>query len=237
MSNPVLLDNVEHGALKVQHRHGLEFGDAVNQLLVVPTEFEEVQREYPIFFRKDPDGALHAVALLGLDRGENLFLAKDRWTTQYIPAVQRRGPFFIAVPPDQDCEPTVHIDLDDPRVSESVGEPLFKPHGGNTPYLEQVAHLLFTIHEGLAVAPRMFAAFEEFDLIESVAVNIDIGDGLTYDLPDLFTISADRLSALTGASLERLHRLGFLGAAIFVRSSLGNVARLIELKKLKRAED
>ena len=236
MPNRVRLNNVDHAALKVARCHGAAFGDAVNQLLVVPTEFEEVQREYPIFFRKDSEGQFQAVALLGLDRGENLFLDDNRWTTRYVPAVQRRGPFFIAVPSDVDSEPTVHIDLDDPRVSESDGEPLFKPHGGNAPYLEQIASALFTIHEGLAVAPTMFAAFEECGLIQPIGVDIAVGDGLTYNLPDLFTIAADQLAALTGSRLEQLQRPGFLAAAIFVRSSLGNVGRLIDLKNRKRTE-
>ena len=42
-----------------------------------PTEFAELQREYPIFLRKDHDnGDWQAVALLGFDQHENLFLQR-----------------------------------------------------------------------------------------------------------------------------------------------------------------
>jgi hypothetical protein len=58
---------------------------------VLPTEFEEVQREYPILIRKDPSGDYQAVALLGLDRDENLFLDETGWNARYVPAVQQRG--------------------------------------------------------------------------------------------------------------------------------------------------
>jgi hypothetical protein len=74
MTNRVLLNNVDHGDLRVVTGHGPAFGDNINQVLIFPTEFEAVQREYPIFFRKDADGAFQSVALLGLDRDENLFL-------------------------------------------------------------------------------------------------------------------------------------------------------------------
>lgn len=233
MANRVALNNVDHAALKVVPRAGPDFGDAVNQLLLVPTEFEAATREYPIFFRRDQDGNFQAIALLGFERGENLFLDGDRWTTRYVPAVQRRGPFFIAVRPDSG-EPIIHIDLDDPRVGESEGEPLFKPHGGNAPYLEHVAEALFAIHEGLAVAPRMFASFQELELLQPVELNVDLGDGLTVNIPNLFTIGSEQFAALGGDQLADLNRSGFLSAAVLARASLGNVAHLIDLKNRKR---
>ena len=63
MTEAVLLNNVDHHDLKVALGHDAAFGDAINQVLVLPTEFAEVQREYPILFRKDDAGAFRAVAL------------------------------------------------------------------------------------------------------------------------------------------------------------------------------
>lgn len=233
MPNRVILDNVEHATLTVAQRHGAEFGDAVNQILVFPTEFVEVQREYPILFSKDAAGALQAVALLGFERGENLFLDNEQWNARYVPAVQRRGPFFIAVRPD-DGEPIVHIDLDDPRVGDPGGEHLFKPHGGNAPYLDHVSEALFTIHEGLSTSAATFAAFAEHDLLQPIEVNLDLGDGLTYSLADYYTIGAQQLAALTGGVLEHFNCTGLLAAAIFARASLPNMNRLVQLKNAKR---
>ena len=77
----VLLNNVDHHDLRVVTRGGPEFGDAVNQVPVFPTEFENVQREYPIVFRNDAEGVVRPLALLGLARDENLFLdAQGQWT-------------------------------------------------------------------------------------------------------------------------------------------------------------
>src|SRR5262245_31107251 len=97
MTNHVLLNNVDHHDLRVIVRHGPEFGDSVNQLLVFPTEFESLQREYPIFFRRDQDGSYQPVVLLGLDREENLFLDAGEWRASYVPALAQRGPFSIAL--------------------------------------------------------------------------------------------------------------------------------------------
>src|ERR1051326_1222422 len=97
MTNRVLLNNIEHKDLRVVSRCGPAYGDAVNQMAVFPTEFEELQREFVILFRKDREGTYQAIILLGFDKDENLFLAEDRWTSRYVPAIQQRGPFSISI--------------------------------------------------------------------------------------------------------------------------------------------
>ncbi|WP_421737565.1 SapC family protein [Caulobacter sp.] len=233
MTNRVLLNNVDHADLRAIVGYGPRFGDNVNQALLLPTEFEEAQREYPILLRKDPQGDYQAVALLGLDRDENLFLDGGEWRARYVPAVQQRGPFSIALQDAKDGgapRPMIHVDLDHPRVSTSEGLPLFLPAGGNAPYLQHMIGVLGAIYDGLEVAKPMFAAFSELDLIEPVAIAIELVDGATYDLPDFHTIAADRLAALSGGDLERLHHSGLLRAAQWLVSSMGNVQQLVEMK-------
>jgi len=239
MTNKVPLNNVDHPDIRVIARSAAEYGDSVNQVLVFPTEFEEIQREYPIFFRRDANGALQAVALLGLDRDENLFLGERGWQGRYVPAALQRGPFTIALARGDsgDHEPMIHIDLDSPRVSRSEGLPVFLPHGGNTPYLEHITRVLSAIYTGLDVAGPMFAAFEKAGLIQPICVEIELSDVRKYVLPDLFAINGGALAQLDGAHLEGLHKAGFLALAFLVAASLGNVSRLIDLKNRKAGAD
>jgi hypothetical protein len=244
MTNTVLLDNVAHADLRVRTGYSAEFGDKINLALVLPTEFIFVQREYPILFRRDANGALQAVALLGLDKGENLFLDEPAWNARYVPAIQQRGPFLIGLhredagapsrePPGR--EPMVHVDLDHPRISRTEGERVFLRHGGNSPYLERATRMLQLLYHGVELARPMFAAFEEAGLIESLEAEVNLDGRVKYKLPDFFTINPDRLAALDGTALERLNRPGYLQLAIFVVHSLGNVQWLIELKNRRRA--
>lgn len=238
MTNRVLLNNVDHADLRVIPSYGPRFGDNINLVLVLPTEFEEVQREYPILLRKDPNGDYQAVALLGLDRDENLFLDGETWRARYVPAVQQRGAFSIALQdPGDGSEPApmIHVDLDHPRIGSGEGQPVFLPAGGNAPYLQQVMRVLGTIYDGLDLAPQMYAAFAALDLIAPVEINIALDGGASYDLPDFHTIDADRLAALSGIDLERMHRAGLLRAAQWIISSLGNIQHLVELKNRRLA--
>ncbi|GAB4524283.1 MAG: SapC family protein [Amphiplicatus sp.] len=241
MTRTALLNNIDHAKLRVITRYAAEFGDNVNQTLVFPTEFEEVQREYPIFFRKDESGTFQSVALLGFEKGENLFLDENGWNARYVPAAQARGPFSIALRRSDEAgappEPMIHVDLDHPRISETEGEPVFLPHGGNSPYLERVAQALRVIHRGVETSKSMFAAFEACGLIEPVTVEVRLSDTEKVTIPNRFTISRERLQRLSGEKLETLHKSGFFYAAFMALASLGNVSRLIELKNRKRAAE
>lgn len=240
MVRSVVLDNIAHSDLRVRIGHSAEFGDNLSSCVVFPTEFAYVQREYPIVFRRDTGGEYQSMALLGLEEGENLFLDEDGWNARYIPAIQARGPFLIGLQKDdQDGEevrrPVINVDLDNPRISSSDGQPVFLPHGGNSPYLEHVNRMLQIIHQGEQVRKQMFAAFEEAGLIEGMSLDVELDERTKYKMPGFLTISQERLAGLDGATLERLNRDGFLHLAMLVVTSLGNVSWLIELKNRKRA--
>ncbi|WAC49241.1 SapC family protein [Asticcacaulis sp. SL142] len=239
MSQPVPIDNVEHHDLKYAAGFSQAFGDSVNQIAVFPTEFADIQREYPIFFRRDDKNNFYAVALLGLDKDENLFLSDTDWNGHYVPAMIARGPFLIGfrahdIDGETRREPVIHADLDHPRFSRTEGEPLFLPHGGNAPRLERITRTLRTIHTGAEIMPAMFAAFESAGLLAPIEVDIRLDETTVYKIPDLFGISAEAMSGLAGEALHALNKQGFLALAFQAMSSLGNMSKLIEMKNRKR---
>jgi hypothetical protein len=239
MTNSVLLDNVTHKDIRVKTGYSTEFGDSINSCVVFPTEFAYVQREYPIVFRHDAQGDLQPIALLGFDENENLFLDEKGWNARYVPAIQQRGPFLIGLQKgdsgDERREAMVNVDLDHPRISQTEGEPVFLPHGGNSPYLEHMSRVLQLIYKGAGITRPMIAAFEEAGLIEPVDVNVELQRGPTFRLPGLLTVSQEKLAGLDGAQLARLNSAGFLQLAVLAMASVGNISRLIDLKNRKRA--
>ena len=74
MATLQLLNNIVHKDLRVQTHYSADFGDNISSVLVFPTEFDALHKEYPVLFRRHAEHGLQAVALLGLVSGENLFL-------------------------------------------------------------------------------------------------------------------------------------------------------------------
>jgi SapC protein len=240
MARHALLNNIAHKDLRVITRYGAEFGDNVGTMMVVPTEFADVQREYPIFFRKDATtGEFSSFALLGFSKDENLFLEDGAWKAAYVPGVIARGPFLIGFQERREGsevqrEAVIHVDLDDPRISSTEGEPIFLPQGGNSRYLDRVATILNGIRTGLEVSKAMFAAFTAADLIEPVKIEVKFNSEEQYDLLGLHTINQKKLAELDAETLHQLNRSGFLQGAFLVTASLNNVQRLIDMKGRRR---
>lgn len=240
MANNLLLNNVAHQDLKVAPGYSAEFGDNLGSVLAFPTEFVELQKEYPILFRKDPETDRYkATVLLGLNQNENLFLnpgARSGWAANYVPAVVAKGPFLIGVPPKDSPSsegPFIYIDMDHAKVGHKDGVALFLEQGGKSAYLKRIANVLEIIHNGMAVQDAMFDVFSEMDLIEPLSIEIDLHNGKKHKLVGNYTINHNKLAELSGDKLERLSRLGFLPLAYAVVTSLTNIQALTELKKNK----
>ncbi|WP_078083292.1 SapC family protein [Microbulbifer mangrovi] len=240
-NNYVLLNNVEHADLKVVEQYSCEAGDGAAAVMTFPTEFENIQREYPILLRKNPeDDTFQAVAILGLQKGESLFLAEGEnspangWTGNYVPAMVARGPFIIGFQEgsenNDNAQPMVFVDLEHPRLSRTRGTPLFKEFGGNSAYLEHISGVLRIIHQGAEVARAMFSALDEVGLIEPVSINVDLKNGDKHQLSGYYTVSEERLNALSGETLHALNAAGYLRGVFLMIASLGNIEHLVARK-------
>jgi hypothetical protein len=237
MARYELLNNVAHQDLRVILRFGTEFGDATGVVQAFPTEFAELQREYPILLRKRADGdGYQAVALLGFEQHENLFLIGERWNAAYLPGIVAKGPFLIGFQEQYEDgqlrrEPVIHVDLDHPRVSFGEGERVFLPQGGHSPYLEHIITVLRGIRDGVEGGDAMFAAFDALGLIQPLRIDVQLGQAHNVHLAGLYGIDRERLAALDAASLHGLHQAGYLEGAYLLLASLHNMRRLIAEKQ------
>jgi hypothetical protein len=234
MSDIQPLDNTAHADLRVIMQHSAELGSAINQAPLVPAEFEEAQRHYPILFRKDEEGKLQAIAILGFERDENLFLTDGRWDG-YIPAIMRRGPFFIGGSDSED--PVILVDMGHKRIRNGgeEGAPLFLEHGGHAPALEFALAALRTIHIGGQQAQAMQEAFEDLGLVEEVKMNVRLSEEKSVNFEGLLAVTFEQIGGLEGGALDRLNKAGLLPLAVFAASSLNNMPRLAARKQAKDA--
>lgn len=246
MARYELLNNITHKDLRVATRFGREFGDETGMVPAFPTEFAELQREYPIFFRRQSGekGEWQAVALLGFDRHENLFLQDDRWNAAYLPGAVAKGPFLIGfqeqrIDGELRRESVIHVDMEHPRVRGGEGEAVFLPHGGNSPYLDHVATVLRGIRDGVDAGQAMFDALDALGLIQPLKLDLQLDDTHRVSLSGLHGIDRERLASLDAQALHGLHRAGYLEGAFLVLASLHNLRRMMAEKqrRLRQAEN
>lgn len=236
MANNVLLNSIDHQHLKVITDHSPAYGDDLWYSPTFPGEFRSVQAYYPIFFNKDPNtGKFFAIALFGFEEQENLFLKDNKWQAGYIPLTVARQPFLIGVQKINEDgvekeQRVLHIDLDNPRVNQLQGEPLFLTHGGNSPYLDRAADMLEVIHHGFADSAGFIDCLLEHELLETFTLDITLNDDTKYQMLGFYTINEDKLNDLDGEILAKLHAQGYLQAIYMTIASQANIRTLMNKK-------
>lgn len=233
MARYELLNNLAHKDLRIITRRSADLGDAVGGCAVYPTEFNELQKYYPILLQAMDDGSWLTIALFGFEINENLFLSGDQWRVPYIPAVLEREPFVIGMQqrPNGDVEPVVHVDLDSPRIgANGQGEAVFLAYGGNSPLLERMTDVLSVVHEGVAEAERMLGEFKRLDLIERITLEVEFSNGTKYKNSRYATVSKEKLLALPDTEVARLHRSGLLRYAYLMIGSISNIQQMVNIK-------
>lgn len=233
MAQHAILDRDQHRDLRVHVEPGAEFGDATMACLTVPLEFRRIQNEFPILFRRNLEtNEFSALALLGFEDGENLFLEGGRWDALYRPMALSIQPFLVGRPASPAGQAQVHIDLGHSRIAmagEGIG--LFDEHGQPTPHLEQVAAILGDLDEGYRASHDFFDALERHDLLEPLAVDVELNDGSQHRLVGYHIINEDRLAGLDAEALGELHRAGHLMPMFMALASLSNLAELARRKE------
>lgn len=242
-----VLNNIVHEHLRVNSKFAAELGDNVASTITFLTEFSDVQKEYPILCRKHPDtGEYQALVFFGLQKDENLFLVNadpasqknPGWRADYVPAVMARGPFSIGIQREIENgseihNPVVHIDMNHPKAVCEDGLVLFLENGGHSPYLNHISTVLDTINDGIYLTKLMFDAFNKYQLLEDVVLDIEFQNQIKLKISGFETVNLEKLSRLNGVALEDLNKTGFLQAAYFISSSMSNIRKLIDWKNRK----
>jgi len=233
MPNIALLNNIDHKDLRIIGGHRPGLGSEVAWVPTFADEFRALQAHYPIVFRRADDGVgFEPIALLGFEADQNLFLDNGRWDAAVVPLLHERQPFYIGRDGD---ELTIQVDLDHPRVSRSEGEPVFKPHGGNTEYLDHIGRMLSSIHHGVQQHGGFMEALMRHELLEGFELDVQFDNGEQHRLAGFYTIHEERLAALDGAAVAALHAAGYLGPIHYALASMSQFRDLIDRRNARDA--
>lgn len=234
MSNPVLLDNITHKDIKIRLEREASMGDNIGYSVIVPQEFRQIIACYPILFRKNAHGKFEAIAIFGFSDRENLFLNKNRWQADYLPLSVRRAPFMIGYSYNAEQgvrQPVIHIDMKSPRISYDSGVAVFLTHGGISPYLQDVNHILGELLRGITENNHFTDALVRTGLLEPFVLRASLHSGDSIESKGFYTISEEKLRTLSDADVLDFHNKNYFELIYEAIASLSNVKGLIKRKE------
>jgi len=154
-----------------------------------------------------------AVALLGVEQGQNLYVHPDgRWLGSYVPASLRGYPFNLL--PDEHGQQVLCIDAEQLVDATDVGQALFDEHGQPSDAL--VKQLDFQQHceANRQRTQQAVDALQQADVLQPWPLEISRGEGATpkrveglyrIDEKALNTLDAETYVTLQGAPMALAH--------------------------------
>jgi hypothetical protein len=242
MTNFTVLDKNIHRNTRVITDRGAEYGENIHLVPVIGDELTQLILEYPVCLIKSNDtGQFGLQALLGFEPEENLYLNGRQWNANYLPLHMRRQPFMVSIKGGTGQAPSpensvITINTNNPRVQEEHGELLFNESGNSTPFLNEMNKMLSSLVNGIVRTEAFIKVLAEFDLIEPVHLDISFTNEETKRFEGIYTINEEKLKQIDLDKLNSLHKQGYLQACYLLLASMGNVQKLIQLKRLRLNE-
>ncbi len=235
MTNLVALNTQTHRVLRIAAAQAILGHSNVNVVSVIPREFPRLLAHYPIFYSKVPEnGQFEPAALLGFERGENLFIKDGLWDASYIPLQIQRQPFALiprgAGATDPQATLDLAVDLDSPYVQAQDGERLFQDDGKAAPYLQNLSSMMSALVSGAREAYAFTGKLAELNLLEPVQIDIEFVNRSSTKLQGLHWIAAAALKALSAAQLAELRDREYLEWMYFQMASIAHVSGLVARK-------
>lgn len=228
----VPLNRETHAKTKVKPIDSFAFADGFHIASLMVHEFARASSIYPIVFLEDKEqDEFHSVVLLGLEAGENLFLADDgSWKASYVPAIIRRYPFALARLGDQEDQFTVCLDEESAFVDTKHGEALFDKDGEPTQVVENVRRYLSEMQQ-MDVFTREFARFlAEHNLFNPLNMRVRYGNA-ARNVTGCYVINEERLNNLSDKLFLEIREKRYLAPIFSHLTSLSQVERLARFKE------
>jgi hypothetical protein len=195
------------------------------------TEFAAACRDYPIAFVSGDSGkSFVAMAVLGLENQQNLFVAADGgWDASvYLPAYVRRYPFCMTRITVDGKEQAERVACVEKRAINDKGEALHNAKGEPLPLWEERRKLLFEYEADLVRSDEMTRALAGLDLLETFNVQAIPNEGTPLGMTGLYRVAEHKLGALAPEKLKELTQQGILARVFAHLISLANFGRLLD---------
>jgi len=193
------------------------------------TEFAVACRDYPIAFIGG-DGNFVAMAVLGMENQQNLFVTPDGgWEPGiYLPAYVRRYPFCMTRVTVDGREQPERVACVEKRAINDKGEALHNAKGEPLPVWDERRKLLFEYEADLVRSEEMSRTLAGLGLLETFTMQAVPNQGEPLAMTGMCRVAEQKLSELAPDTLKDLAQKGILARVYAHLISLGNFSRLLD---------
>ncbi len=228
---PVALERHRHK--KVRNTTQFDFAAGFHIAYVTLHEFARAAATYPIVFLEDkPNDGFRPVVLMGLESGQNLFVAADgSWNASYIPAMVRRYPFALSKG-SQEGRFVVCVDEGSSLLSDTEGAPLFDDQGEPTQVIENVKRYLGELQQMDLMTQEFTKFLQSQNLLTPLNMRVN-ATAQARNITGCYVLNEERLNSFSDSLFLEVRAKGYLPAMYAHLMSLPQIERLVQLGKAR----
>ncbi len=230
------LNKTRHAKLGLVRRENpYTFAAKANAVPINTSEFNLVQKFYPIVFT--PQAPHQAIAVLGIGNDQNLFVDEEGAWSQghYIPAYVRRFPFIFAQSPEEENQFVLCVETESELVSAKPDMPFFED-GELTEIAKKAMEFCKTFQEQALATKPFLEAVQEFELLKEQSLTIRGAEGTERKLGTFHAVDEEKLGGFEDEPFLELRRRKVLPLLYLHLASLSNWSRLLNLRARQVAE-
>jgi len=231
MTNIVAIKKEQHQNIKVANQRDLSHLANQHIVPINAREFAQASTSYPVVIVKDPDSPRYrSVVMLGLEAGENLYYADNKWNAIYVPQSASMVPFVLGLDPEKEKTLTACLDLDSPFVGEDKDNALFDAEGNDTEYFKSIQESLGRLYDNEVANENFIKELNDNDLLMELELQISFSNNESKKLVGLYGINEEKLQNLSDDKVLDFHKRGIFIPIHAMLGSVGQVNRLAQLR-------
>lgn len=238
---PVALDKVRHGRLKMRHRQLLDWPRiaSIPSCYLQAAEFAHACLEFPIVFvhmKPDPhtgQADIAPAAVFGFSERENLYVEGSTWRADYVPAHFRAWPFGVQQGDDGTAQ--VVIDESCPGLDEEHGTPLYEDDGEPSAYTREAVAFAEKLYREIPHTQAFCARLMQLQVLQPRRFRVEDAAGGPVDADGFLAVDESKVGALSDAQVIELHKTGLLGVVHAHHLSLHLMWRMLKWRARRQA--
>jgi len=197
------LNKMQHKDLYLKANSDFGFASQLNSVPLTAVEFSMAAAEYAIVFAGSDDSLMPCV-IMGVNKDENLYVGKDGWKANYVPAFVRRYPFVFSSTENGE---KLMLCIDESYAgfnTEGRGERLFDAEGEQTQYLSTILNFMEDYQAHFRHTQSFCKKLIELGLLQPMNATINLKGEERKTITGFQGIDRNKLKALSIETLKEL---------------------------------
>lgn len=232
MAKVELLNSNTHKNIKIKTNRDVSDLNQQSILPLVLGEFSHAATEFPICFIKNNQSEdIQIVALMGIERGENLFVKGNDWDAAYMPARYTHRPFGLLQNPEDKANFGIAVDFDSELVNEEEGVTLFDENGNETEFLAKQKEAMRTYLEQEHLTKGFAKELMDKELLVQRQITVTVHDK-QFNIDGVYIIDEKKFEELSDEVFMDFRKRGLLNPIYTHLLSMRQMNNLIRRKSL-----